>query len=47
LVHCPNVLLSPHVGGGTGGGQKGMMRDVIDNLELLRSKSAPKGLVIR
>ncbi len=45
LVNCPNVLLSPHVGGGTGGGQKGMMSDVINNLELLRSKSEPKGLV--
>tara|TARA_B100000586_G_C20096573_1_gene422799 strand:- start:294 stop:1298 length:1005 start_codon:yes stop_codon:yes gene_type:complete len=45
LVDCPNVLFSPHVGGGTGGGQKGMMADVINNLELLRSRSEPKGLV--
>ena len=45
LVSCGNVLLSPHVGGGTGGGQKGIMSDVINNLELLRSKSEPKGLV--
>ena len=45
LVDCPKALFSPHVGGGTGGGQKGMMTDVINNLGLLRSKSEPKGLV--
>ena len=45
LVDCPKVLFSPHVGGGTGGGQKGMMADVINNLDSLRSKSELKGLV--
>ena len=45
LVDCPKVLFSPHVGGGTGGGQKGMMTDVINNLDSLRSKSELKGLV--
>ena len=29
LMGAPNVLLSPHVGGGTGGGQAGMARDVV------------------
>ena len=32
LIGAPNVLLSPHVGGGTGGGQVGMVRDVVENL---------------
>ena len=32
LIGAPNVLLSPHVGGGTGGGQVGMVRDMVANL---------------
>ncbi len=32
LIGAPNVLLSPHVGGGTGGGQAGMIREVVANL---------------
>jgi len=32
LIGAPNVLLSPHVGGGTGGGQVGMVRDVVEKL---------------
>ena len=32
LRHAPNVLLSPHVGGGTGGGQAGMARLMVANL---------------
>lgn len=32
LADAPNVLLSPHVGGGTGGGQAGMARDIVENL---------------
>lgn len=32
LRDAPNVLLSPHVGGGTGGGQAGMARDMVANL---------------
>ena len=37
LIGAPNVLLSPHVGGGTGGGQVGMVRDVVENLVVARS----------
>jgi phosphoglycerate dehydrogenase-like enzyme len=33
LLELDNVLLSPHVGGGTGGGQRGMVADVIANIE--------------
>ena len=35
LMDCSNVLMSPHVGGGTGGGQRGMIRSVVDNLQRL------------
>ncbi len=33
LLELDNVLLSPHLGGGTGGGQRGMVADVIANIE--------------
>jgi len=45
LAECPNVLFSPHVGGGTGGGQRGMILDVIDNLRRVSEGSAPRGRV--
>ena len=45
LMECPNVLFSPHVGGGTGGGQRGMISDVVENLRRLSEGSSPKGLV--
>ena len=42
LAGAPNVLLSPHVGGGTGGGQRGMIEDVVRNLSRhLRQFSSP------
>ena len=47
LLDCPNVLLSPHVGGGTGGGQKGMIQDVVANLQRLEAGETPHGLVER
>jgi phosphoglycerate dehydrogenase-like enzyme len=47
LVGCPNVLLSPHVGGGTGGGQRGMVQDIVDNLVRLADGAEPRGLVGR
>ena len=45
LLDCPNVLLSPHVGGGTGGGQKGMIQDVVANLQRVDAGETPHGLV--
>jgi phosphoglycerate dehydrogenase-like enzyme len=33
LTGLDNVLLSPHVGGGTGGGQKGLVGDIVANIE--------------
>ena len=45
LTDCPNVLLSPHVGGGTGGGQRGMIRSVVDNLQRVALGDPAVGLV--
>jgi D-3-phosphoglycerate dehydrogenase len=45
LLDCPNVLFSPHVGGGTGGGQKGMIQSVVANLKRVEAGEAPDGLV--
>ena len=45
LLSCPNVLFSPHVGGGTGGGQKGMIQDVVANLQRVDAGETPHGLV--
>ena len=45
LAHAPNVLLSPHVGGGTGGGQRGMIEDVVANLVAVAEGGEVRGLV--
>ena len=45
LARAPNTLLSPHVGGGTGGGQRGMVDDVIANLVAAERGGTLKGLV--
>lgn len=45
LADAPNVLLSPHVGGGTGGGQRGMIDDVVANLVAVREGGEVRGLV--
>lgn len=45
LRDAPNVLFSPHVGGGTGGGQAGMVRDVVTNLVAASRGGDVRGLV--
>ena len=45
LRDAPNVLFSPHVGGGTGGGQVGMAQDVVDNLVAAADGGEVRGLV--
>ena len=45
LIGAPNVLFSPHVGGGSGGGQVGMARDVVANLVAVREGREVRGLV--
>lgn len=45
LANAPNVLLSPHVGGGTGGGQRGMIDDVVGNLVAVAKGGEVRGLV--
>ena len=47
LIDAPNVLLSPHVGGGTGGGQAGMVRDIVANLVAAAEGGSLRGLVSR
>ena len=47
LLDCPNVLLSPHVGGGTDRGQKGMIQDVVANLQRLEAGETLHGLAER
>ena len=39
------VLLSPHVGGGTGGGQRGMIRSIVENLQRVARGDPAVGLV--
>jgi phosphoglycerate dehydrogenase-like enzyme len=46
LLALDNVLLSPHLGGGTGGGQKGMVADVVANLERVSRGEPPLQLAI-
>ena len=45
LLDFDNVLLSPHVGGGTGGGQKGVVADVKANVERVCRGESPHHLV--
>ncbi len=44
LADAPNVLLSPHVGGGTGGGQRGIVDDVVGNLAAAARGGEVRGL---
>jgi phosphoglycerate dehydrogenase-like enzyme len=41
LLELDNVLFSPHTGGGTGGGQKGVVADVRANIERLERGETP------
>jgi phosphoglycerate dehydrogenase-like enzyme len=45
LNDLDNVLLSPHVGGGTGGGQKGLAADIKANIERVIRGDSPLHLV--
>ena len=45
LLDLGNVLLSPHVGGGTGGGQKGVVADIKANIDRIRGGQTPHHLV--
>ncbi len=45
LLSLDNVLLSPHTGGGTGGGQKGIVADVKANIDRLLKGETPHHLV--
>ncbi len=45
LLDLQNVLLSPHLGGGTGGGQKGMVNEIKSNVERTLRGETPHHLV--
>lgn len=45
LLALDNVLLSPHTGGGTGGGQKGVVTDIKENIDRLMRGETPQQLV--
>lgn len=45
LMQLPNVTLSPHTGGGTGGGQRAMVADVVDNLVRFSRGETPTHLI--
>ena len=47
LLELDNVLLSPHTGGGTGGGQKGLVRDVVANLRRIVEGDKPQHLFVQ
>ncbi len=44
LLDLDNVLLSPHTGGGTGGGQKGVVADIKANIDRLMRGETPHHL---
>jgi phosphoglycerate dehydrogenase-like enzyme len=45
LTDLDNVILSPHVGGGTGGGQKGLAADIRANIERVGRGESPLHLI--
>ncbi len=47
LLELDNVLMSPHTGGGTGGGQKGLVRDVVANVRRIAQGEKPQHLFVQ
>jgi phosphogluconate 2-dehydrogenase len=45
LLALDNVILTPHIGGGTGGAREKQLRDVLDNVVLASNGSAPRYLI--
>jgi phosphoglycerate dehydrogenase-like enzyme len=45
LVTLDNVILTPHIGGGTGGAREKQLRDVLDNVLLAASGEIPRYLI--
>jgi phosphoglycerate dehydrogenase-like enzyme len=46
LLNLDNIVLSPHTGGGTGGGQKGMAADIKANIERVCRGESPLHVVV-
>ncbi|MGH9319993.1 MAG: 2-hydroxyacid dehydrogenase [Vicinamibacteria bacterium] len=45
LIRLPNVVLSPHLGGGSSGGQKLFLRQVLENVARFARGEQPEGAV--
>ena len=45
LLGLGNVILTPHIGGGTGGAREKQLRDVLDNAVLALNGSDPRHLI--
>lgn len=45
LLSLDNVILTPHIGGGTGGAREKQLRDVLDNVVLLGHGKQPQHLI--
>lgn len=45
LVTLENVILTPHIGGGTGGAREKQLRDVLDNIVLAATGATPRHLI--
>jgi glyoxylate reductase len=45
LLALDNVILTPHIGGGTGGAREKQLRDVLDNVVLAGRGSQPRNLI--
>ncbi len=45
LLQCDNVILAPHIGGGTGGARDNQMTDVLANVAAFAAGQTPANLV--
>jgi phosphoglycerate dehydrogenase-like enzyme len=45
LLSLDNVILTPHIGGGTGGAREKQLRDVLDNVVLALQGAGPRHLI--
>jgi glyoxylate reductase len=45
LLFLDNVILTPHIGGGTGGAREKQLRDVLDNVVLAGTGAEPRHLI--
>jgi phosphogluconate 2-dehydrogenase len=46
LLALPNVVLTPHIGGGTGGARENQLRDVLANVRCHARGDAPRHVIV-